>query len=99
MRFSRKNIIFGVFFTLVVLGSVYLAIFAASRGSELLYLEKKRSALEARKSELVAELVAKSSLNQVAEAGKELGMQKPTQILYLNKGEPVAAYEESLKNF
>ena len=98
MRFSRKNIIFGIFFTLVILGSVYLAIIAASRGSKLLSLEKKRSALEARKGELTAELVAKSSLTQVAQAGEKLGMQKPTQILYLNQQEPVA-YEEPFKNF
>jgi hypothetical protein len=98
MRLSRKNIIFGAFFTGVILGSVYLAIIAASRGSKLLSLEKRRSALEARKSELTAELVAKSSLNEVAQSGEELGMQRPTQILYLNQQEPVA-YEEPLKNF
>lgn len=94
---SKTNFIFISFSAVVVLGSVYLAIIAASRGSHLLQLEKKRLALEKQKSELTAELIAKSSLTEVSLAAEELGFAKPETIIYLEQGDSVA--ENSLKDF
>ena len=96
-RFSKRNIIFIIFNTGVILASVYLAIISSSRGANLISLEEKRLALEEKKQILTAELVAKTSLAEVSGMADELGMHKPERIIYLNGGESVA--ENSVKNF
>ena len=96
-RFSKRNIIFIIFNTGVISGSVYLAIISSSRGASLVSLEEKRLALEERKQILTVELVVKTSLTEVSGMADELGMHKPERIIYLNGGEPVA--ENSVKNF
>ncbi len=96
-RLLKRDIVFVFFNASVILASVYLAIVSSSRGAGLLYLEKKRLALEERKQILTDELVAKTSLEEVSNRADELDMQKPERIIYLNGGESVA--ENSVKNF
>ena len=96
---TKKIKIFGVEIPLlsVVLLSVFaaltvfIAVGQATKGAELVYLEKKGDSLISQNKELASRLVMDSSLAKVSEAASGSGMVKPEKTVYLGASAPSVA--------
>lgn len=72
---------------IALVGSVATSILFASRGSEMVHLEREISSLEQENRELEERIASQSSLTDLAKRAQDLGLHKPYQIVYTTDGE------------
>ncbi|EKD62233.1 MAG: hypothetical protein ACD_52C00257G0002 [uncultured bacterium] len=71
--------------------NISLIVFMSTNSTVLHELEIQREKLENENLSLKSDLVNSSSLSQVAQTARELGMDKPGTIYYLNTPDSVAS--------
>ena len=79
-----------MFLVLLVAAAVFLSIEAATKGAQLMYLEKEIAKVEKENKALTSSLVQDTSLTKIAQMAEELGMKRPKSIIYLNNKDTVA---------
>jgi cell division protein FtsL len=75
----------GCLFAMLVVTSVFVSISSASKGSELMEIEREMQDMSARNQQLKMEMISGTSLKYIAERADELGMVRPEKIMYLNQ--------------
>ncbi|MEK7498048.1 MAG: hypothetical protein AAB656_03965 [Patescibacteria group bacterium] len=70
-------------------GVIVVAVFQSQMGSKLVYMEEKYGVLEAQNRELASKVIVNNSLTKIGEGARGLGMDKPENVVYLNR-EPAA---------
>lgn len=88
---SRETNLFIVLIVVMGLSVVGATIASSSFGARLVSLERQISQVEKENQEISSKLLNGTSLTQIAEKSKELGMVKPTTIIYINQNNPVAS--------
>jgi len=76
---------------IIFAGVALVAVFQSQMGSQLVYMEQKYQALEAQNRELASKVIVNNSLTKIEEGAKVLGMDKPENVVYMNReSAPVA---------
>jgi len=92
-KMKRKRIVitYVIVLGILMLASIIVTIASATRGAEISYLERKRHQSKQTYEELSSQLITSTSLTQVSSQASQLGLVKPSQIIYLDNADQVAS--------
>lgn len=80
--YRKILIIVGV---IIFAGVALVAVFQSQMGSKLVYMEQKYQALEEENKDLSSKVIINNSLSKIEEEALLLGMNKPENVVYMNR--------------
>jgi cell division protein FtsL len=81
---------FGLILFILVMGSVIVSVKGASKGAELVKLEREILLVEQENRDLRANMLSHTSLSRIEEEAPNRGLIKPEHIVYIQAPDPIA---------
>jgi hypothetical protein len=71
-------------FILLFIANIYVAVSSATYGAQVMSIEKQMKAVAEENKKLMEVMVAQQSLQNVSQKAEELGLVRPTDVIYLD---------------